>query len=65
MIVNLDESLDPGCLIEIMLAKEMNKPVIGYRSDLRITYGFEGAYFGGMHFFAMLPCESVIFVPQT
>jgi nucleoside 2-deoxyribosyltransferase len=50
MIINLDESLDPGCLIELMLAKEMKKPVIGYRSDLRIPYGFEGAYYKLIHY---------------
>jgi nucleoside 2-deoxyribosyltransferase len=63
MIANLDETLDPGVLIEIMVAKEMNKPVIGYRSDMRVPYGYEGIYTGGMHMFAMLPCDSMVFVP--
>jgi len=38
-IANLDESLDPGVLVEVMFAKQMGKPVVGYRTDSRPTYG--------------------------
>lgn len=41
-IANLDETLDPGVLIEMMFAKHMQKPVIGYRTDMRTPFGSVG-----------------------
>ena len=38
-IANLDEDLDPGVIVEIMFAKMMGKPVIGYRTEMRTPYG--------------------------
>jgi nucleoside 2-deoxyribosyltransferase len=39
LIANLDEPIDPGVVVEILLAKELKIPVIGYRSDLRSPFG--------------------------
>ncbi len=38
-LVNLDEPHDPGVLIEIMYAKQLNIPTIGYRCDSRTPFG--------------------------
>jgi hypothetical protein len=50
-IANLDEDLDPGVIIEIMFAKMMGKPVIGYRTEMSTPKGKQTECHSGMHFF--------------
>lgn len=38
-LANFDEPLDPGVLIEIMYAKQLGIPTIGYRCDSRTPFG--------------------------
>ena len=63
MIANMDEPLDPGVLVEIMVAKEMGKPVIEYRTDSRSPFGDMGEIHKGMHFFPLFPSDHFIFMP--
>ena len=59
----MDEPLDPGVLVECMIAKEMGKPIIQYRTDSRNPYGQTGEFHKGMHFFPLFPCDHFIFLP--
>lgn len=52
-LANLDEPLDPGVLIEIMYAKQLNIPTIGYRCDSRTPFGASQSWNFGMHFFPL------------
>ena len=63
MIANMDEPLDPGVLVEIMVAKEMGKPVIEFRTDSRSPFGDMGEIHKGMHFFPLFPSDHFIFMP--
>lgn len=56
VLANLDEPIDTGVLTEIMMAREMNIPVIGYRSDLRTPFGDLNSFYKGTHYFALYPC---------
>lgn len=64
-IANLDEPLDPGVIVEVMFAHQMNKPVVGYRTESRSPYGELDDFSNGMHFFLLFPCDSYLMVPQT
>ena len=63
VIANMDEPLDPGVIVECMVAKEMGKPVIQYRTDCRSPYGGMGDCHKGMHWFPMFPADHFIFMP--
>ena len=63
IIANMDEPLDPGVLVECMIAKEMGKPIIQYRTDSRGPFGEIAEFHKGMHFFPLLPCDHFIFLP--
>jgi len=63
-IANLDEDLDPGVIVEIMFAKMMGKPVIGYRTEMRTPYGKQSESTTGMHFFCYFPCDKFISLPN-
>jgi hypothetical protein len=63
-IANLDEDLDPGVIVEIMFAKMMGKPVIGYRTEMRTPYGKQTECHTGMHFFLYFPCDKFINLPN-
>jgi hypothetical protein len=63
IVANMDEPLDPGVLVECMIAKEMGKPIIQYRTDSRNPYGNTGEFHKGMHFFPLFPCDHFIFLP--
>lgn len=52
-LANLDEPLDPGVLIEIMYAKQLGIPTIGYRCDSRTPFGAPQSWNFGMHFFPL------------
>lgn len=60
----LDEPLDPGMIVEVMFAKMMNKPVIGYRTEMRTPYGTSAECHTGMHFFLFYPCDKFISLPN-
>lgn len=62
-IANMDEPLDPGVLVECMIAKEMGKPIIQYRTDSRNPYGNTGEFHKGMHFFPLFPCDHFVYLP--
>ena len=49
ILANMDEPVDPGVVIECMVAKEMGKPVVQYRTDSRGPYGGLGDFNKGMH----------------
>jgi len=38
-LANLDEPLDPGVIVEMIFAKMMGKHIIGYRTEMRTTFG--------------------------
>ncbi len=59
-LANLDEPLDPGVLIEIMYAKQLGIPTIGYRCDSRTPYGAPQSWNYGMHFFPLFQCDYFI-----
>ena len=63
VVANMDEPLDPGVIVECMVAKEMGKPVIQYRTDSRSPYGGMGDCHKGMHWFPMFPCDHFIYMP--
>ena len=63
-LANLDEDLDPGVIVEIMMAKQMGKPVIGYRTEMRTPYGTQAECHTGMHFFCFFPCDKFISLPN-
>ena len=63
ILANMDEPLDPGVLVECMIAKEMGKPIIQYRTDSRGPFGGQGDFNKGMHFFPLFPCDHFIFLP--
>ena len=52
-LANLDEPLDPGVLIEIMYAKQLGIPVVGYRCDSRTPFGAINSWNFGMHCFPL------------
>lgn len=52
-LANLDEPLDPGVLIEMMYAKQLGIPTIGYRCDSRTPFGASNSWNFGMHFFPL------------
>jgi hypothetical protein len=59
-LANLDEPLDPGVLIEIMYAKQLGIPTIGYRCDSRTPFGAPLSWNFGMHFFPLFQCDYFI-----
>jgi hypothetical protein len=59
-LANLDEPLDPGVLIEIMYAKQLGIPTIGYRCDSRTPFGDSVSWNFGMHFFPLFQCDYFI-----
>lgn len=59
-LANLDEPLDPGVLIEIMYAKQLGIPTIGYRCDSRTPFGAALSWNFGMHFFPLFQCDYFI-----
>jgi hypothetical protein len=59
-LANLDEPLDPGVLIEIMVAKQQGIPTIGYRCDSRTPFGAAQSWNNGMHFFPLFQCDYFI-----
>ena len=61
---NWDEPIDPGNLVEVMFAKMLNKPVIGYRTEMRTPYGTQADNHVGMHFFCYFPCDKFISIPN-
>ena len=63
ILANMDEPLDPGVLVEVMIAKEMGKPIVQYRTDSRSPYGDIGDFHKGMHFFPLFPCDHFIYLP--
>lgn len=64
VVCNVDEPLDPGMIVEMMFAKMVNKPVIGYRTEMRTPYGKDNDFNTGMHFFCHFPCDSFIYLPN-
>ena len=64
-IANLDETTDPGVLVEIMFAHMMGKPVLGYRTEARSPYGTLTDYTRGMHFFKFFPLDAFLQIPTT
>ena len=62
VICNLDEPLDPGMIVEMMFAKMTNKPVIGYRTEMRTPFGRMEDFNNGCHFFCYFPCDAYIFL---
>lgn len=60
----LDEDLDPGVLVEIMFARMMGIPVIGYRTERRAPFGVTSDIHGGMHFFPYFNCDKFITFPE-
>ena len=63
-LANLDEPLDPGVIVEMIFAKMMGKLIIGYRTEMRTTFGQLSDRQGGMHFFCFYPCDSFILLPN-
>ena len=63
ILANMDEPVDPGVVIECMVAKEMGKPVVQYRTDSRGPYGGLGDFNKGMHQFPLFLADSWIYVP--
>ena len=57
VVANLDEPLDEGVVVEISYARLMNKPVIGFRTDVRSPFGRSDDPLGGMHFFPAFQCD--------
>lgn len=51
ILVNLDEPLDEGMVVEASYGKLMGKFVIGIRTDIRSPYGNPDDDYGAMHFF--------------
>ena len=62
VICNLDEPLDPGMIVEMMFAKMTNKPVIGYRTEMKTPFGRIDDFNNGMHFFCYFPCDAYLFL---
>ena len=63
ILANMDEPVDPGVVVECMVAKEMGKPVVQYRTDSRGPYGGLGEFNKGMHVFPLFPSDSFIYLP--
>ncbi len=59
-LANLDEPVDEGVVTEISYAKLLNKPVVGFRTDVRPGYGKLEEPLGGMHFFPAFQCDYFI-----
>lgn len=59
-LARLDEPMDPGVDIELMEAKEMRIPRIGYRTDIRTPYGSLSNEVRGAHFFPAYNCDLLI-----
>lgn len=59
-IARLDEPSDSGVDVELMEAKEMRIPRIGYRTDVRTPYGSRGNEVRGAHFFPQYNCDVLI-----
>ncbi|OGJ18541.1 hypothetical protein A3K73_05010 [Candidatus Pacearchaeota archaeon RBG_13_36_9] len=59
-LARLDEPSDPGVDIEVMAAKELKIPRIGYRTDVRTPYGSCGNEVRGAHFFTQYNCDVLI-----
>lgn len=60
VIVNFDEPIDEGAVVEAVYAKLMGKYVIGFRTDIRSPYGEVLDQFGGMNFFPAYQCDVFI-----
>ena len=63
ILASMEEPLDPGVVVECMVAKEMGKPIIIYRTESRGPYGGYGEFNKGMHVFPIFPCDSFIHLP--
>jgi len=59
-LARLDEPMDPGVDIELMEAKEMRIPRIGFRTDVRTPYGSASNEVRGTHFFPAYNCDLFI-----
>lgn len=59
-LARLDEPMDPGVDIELMEAKEMRIPRIGFRTDVRTPYGSSLSEVKGAHFFPVYNCDLFI-----
>ncbi len=59
-LARLDEPMDPGVDIEVMEAKEMRIPRIGFRTDVRTPYGSFNNEVRGAHFFPAYNCDLLI-----
>lgn len=64
-IANLDEELDPGVLIELMYAKMMGIPIVGFRTETRTPYGRPETCNKGMHIFPYFICDKYITYPNA
>jgi hypothetical protein len=60
LIVNLDEPLDEGAVIEKLWGRMLEKFVIGFRTDVRSPYGNLNEPLRGMHFFPAHQCHHFI-----
>eukprot|EP00658_Telonema_sp_P-2_P057803 TRINITY_DN46219_c0_g1_i1.p1 TRINITY_DN46219_c0_g1~~TRINITY_DN46219_c0_g1_i1.p1 ORF type:complete len:184 (+),score=43.41 TRINITY_DN46219_c0_g1_i1:126-677(+) len=59
-VVCLDEPLDGGCAVELMRANALDKPVIGWRSDVSTPFGTLKGPTGGAHWFPMFHTDAVV-----
>jgi len=60
VVANLDEPLDEGVVVEVSYAKNMGKPVVGFRTDSRSPFGRSEHGLGGIHFFPAYQCDAFI-----
>lgn len=59
-LARLDEPSDPGVDVEVMAAKELRIPRIGFRTDCRTPYGSRENEVRGAHFFPAYNCDVLI-----
>lgn len=57
VLANLDEPIDEGVVVEMQHARNLGKPVIGWRTDERNPYGSRTDPFKGCHFFPAMQCD--------
>ncbi|MBX4210825.1 nucleoside 2-deoxyribosyltransferase [Candidatus Parcubacteria bacterium] len=63
VMANLDEPIDEGVVVEMVMARTLGKYVIGYRTDVRSPYGNIKDDAHGAHFFPILQCDKFLWRP--
>ncbi|VVB77262.1 Uncharacterised protein [uncultured archaeon] len=60
ILANFDEPIDEGLVVEVCSGAALEKTVVGFRTDSRSPFGSPADFFGGMHFFPAMMCDSFI-----